>query len=99
MMKNKLKLIKILLNFFIDKIDAGTCDLDEQELDEIIDTLQKINATYLSKYQAYTYLNVSRATFDNLVADGKLPQGKKVAGFKELMWEKQDIVKYITKRK
>lgn len=43
---------------------------------------------------AYTYLNISRATFDNLVKDGLLPKGKKVAGFKELFWYKKDLNKY-----
>lgn len=40
---------------------------------------------------------MSRATFDNLVRDGKLPKGKKVPGFKELMWYKRDLRKYLNK--
>ena len=31
----------------------------------------------MSKYEAYSYLNISRAKFDNLVKEGKLPKGKK----------------------
>ena len=50
----------------------------------------------MSKYQAYTYLNMSRATFDNLVREGKLPKGVKVAGFKELFWYKKDLDKAVT---
>jgi predicted DNA-binding transcriptional regulator AlpA len=50
----------------------------------------------MSKYQAYTYLNMSRATFDNLVREGKLPKGVKVAGFKELFWYKKDLDKALT---
>jgi predicted site-specific integrase-resolvase len=38
----------------------------------------------LSKYEACRYLNVSRATFDNYVREGKLPRGKHEVGFKEL---------------
>ena len=45
----------------------------------------------LSKYQAYTYLNISRAKFDNLVREGRLPKGQKVAGFKELRWYRRDL--------
>lgn len=45
----------------------------------------------MSKYQSYTYLGISRATFDNLVREGKLPRGKKVPGFKELRWYKKDL--------
>lgn len=49
----------------------------------------------MSKYQAYTYLNISRATFDNLVRTGKIPRGKKIAGFKELAWYKKDLKKLL----
>lgn len=38
----------------------------------------------ISKYQACQKLNVSRATFDNLVREGIIPRGEKVIGFKEL---------------
>ncbi len=48
----------------------------------------------MSKYQAYTYLNMSRAKFDNLVREGKLPAGKKIPGFKELHWYKKDLKPY-----
>lgn len=49
----------------------------------------------MSKYEAYSYLNISRAKFDNLVKEGKLPKGKKQQGFKELSWTKGDLDKYI----
>lgn len=53
----------------------------------------------MSKYQACQYLNVSRATFDNLVKDGFLPEGKHQAGFKEKYWRRSDILKYTPKSK
>lgn len=53
----------------------------------------------LSKYQACQYLNVSRATFDNYVREGKLPKGKKEAGFKELFYTKKDLDTFIADRK
>ena len=49
----------------------------------------------MSKYEAYSYLNISRAKFDNLVKEGKLPQGKKQQGFKELSWFKKDLDLFI----
>ena len=49
--------------------------------------------TKLSKYQASKYLDVSRATFDNWVKDGKLPEGRKEQGFKEKFWIKSDLDK------
>ena len=45
----------------------------------------------LSKYEACRYLNISRATFDNYVREGKLPKGQKQAGFKELSWSYKDL--------
>ena len=67
----------------------------EEEMLEVVKMLKKYTRqdTPLSKYQAYTYLNISRATFDNLVREGKLPKGKKQAGFKELCWYKKDLKK------
>lgn len=82
----------------IDKdIDAGNSNIDEQEALEIIGILKEYTRkdSPMSKYQAFTYLNISRATFDNLVKEGKLPEGKKVAGFKELFWYKRDLDKYL----
>ena len=49
----------------------------------------------ISKYQAYQYLGVSRATFDNYVRERKIPRGKKVQGFKELQWHQKDLDKFI----
>lgn len=85
---------KILLSI-VDDIDAGNTNADEEELFEIVKVLKEMvrKDVPMSKYQAYTYLNISRATFDNMVRDGKLPKGKKVAGFKELQWTKKDLVK------
>ena len=48
----------------------------------------------MSKYQAFNYLHISRATFDNLVREGKIPQGKKQQGFNELQWFKKDLNAY-----
>lgn len=94
-----LELIKKLLQQIIDDLDVGNSNLSEQECIEIIDIIKKYSnrEEKLSKYQAYTYLNISRATFDNLVREGKLPQGKKQQGFKELSWTKKEIDKYIKK--
>ena len=90
-----LQTIKKILLGIIDDIDAGNSNADEEELYEIVKVLKEMvrKDVPMSKYQAYTYLNVSRATFDNMVRDGKMPKGKKVAGFKELQWEKKDLIK------
>ena len=91
-----LQVIKRLLLKIIDDIDAGNSEMSEKELYEVTDLLKRYNFRdkYISKYQAYTYLNISRAKFDNLVRDGVLPRGKKIEGFKELQWSLKDIKEY-----
>lgn len=90
-----LRAIRDLLQKIIDDIDAGNSSLDENEEVEIIKALRKYTRkdSPMSKYQAYSYLNISRATFDNLVREGKIPRGKKIPGLKELVWYKKDLVK------
>ena len=92
-----LNVIKELLLKIVDDIDTGNSNLSEEESMEVIKSLRKYTRkdVPLSKYQAYTYLNMSRAKFDNMEIEGKLPKGKKVAGFKELIWYKRDLNKYI----
>ena len=87
-----LQTIKKLLLGIVDDIDAGNSNIDEQEaiqIAKILKSMRKDNP--MSKYQAYTYLNISRATFDNLVREGRLPKGRKIPGFKELIWLKKDL--------
>ena len=86
------------LQRIIDDIDSGNSNIPSEEaLEEILDLINKATNTQnkLSKYQAMKYLNVSRATFDRLVADGKIPKGKKEQGFKELFWEKKALIDYV----
>ncbi len=88
-----------MLNQLIDDIDAGNSNITEEEATQIINMLSAIHDPYLSKYQACQLLNVSRATFDNLVREGKLPRGMKRSGFKELTWKKNDILNALKERK
>jgi predicted DNA-binding transcriptional regulator AlpA len=91
--------LKSLLNIVINELDSGHTTLDNDDVEKIIDDIKEVlsNNKPLSKYQAYTYLNISRATFDNMVRDGKIPKGQKIEGFKELFWYKYDLDKIINK--
>lgn len=91
-----IRVLQSLLRKIDKDIDAGNSNITEEESLKIVELLKEYTRkdTPMSKYQAYTYLNISRATFDNLVKEGKLPMGKKVAGFKELFWCKQDLDRY-----
>ena len=93
-----MKVIRNLLQQVIDNIDAGNSDLTEQECFDVIKILQDYTAkdAPLTKYQAANYLHVSRATFDNLVANGKIPSGKKLyQGDSNIFWYKKDLNKYL----
>lgn len=85
----------------IDNIDAGNSNITEEEGLKLITVLKEYTDKdiQMSKYQAYQYLRVSRATFDNYIREGKLPKGKKIEGFKELFWSKKQLDEYIKSNK
>lgn len=89
--------IKNILNQIIDNIDSGNSNITEEDEIHIIDCLRKYTHKDegMSKYSACQYLNICRAKFDNMVKDGKIPEGKKVIGFKEKRWYKKDLDKVI----
>ena len=92
-----INLIRSLLQKCIDRIDAGNSNISADEEIEIIELLKKYTDKdrRLSKYQACTYLNMSRATFDNYVREGKIPKGKKETGWKELSWSESELKEVI----
>lgn len=96
-----LKVIKELLLKVINDIDAGNSNLTEEEAYKVVDTIKEFTdkEKRLSKYSACKYLNISRATFDNYIREGKLPKGKKEIGFKELSWDKKSLDKFIENMK
>ena len=86
-----------LLEQCLDNIKAGTSNISEEDQLEIVEMLRKYTDKdrRLSKYQACTYLNMSRATFDNYVREGKIPKGKKEIGWKELSWSESELKEVI----
>lgn len=91
-------MIRKYLLKLVDDIDAGNSNLTEKGAVELVDALKRLTDKQkrLSKYEACKYLNVSRATFDNYVREGKLPRGTKEAGFKELSWTIKELDEFIT---
>lgn len=84
-----------LLNI-VKTIDEGDCDISDEEVLQLTTVVKDFTHRDkpISKYRACEYLNVSRATFDNYVAQGKLPKGVHEQGFKELFWYKKDLDKF-----
>ena len=96
-----LKVIKLLLEKIINDIDCGNSNITEDEAMDIIKIIKSYTdkTQRLSKYQACQKLNISRATFDNLVREGVIPRGEKVVGFKELFWKEKALDKVIKSRR
>ena len=95
-----LQVIKELLLKIVDDIDAGNSNASEDELMQVAGVLRKYTRKDkpINKYQAYTYLGISRAKFDNMVREGLIPRGKKEAGSRELKWLKKDLPKPVKKK-
>lgn len=94
-MKNIIsKWVSKTLREIADKIDSGSCELEEEQA---MDIMSCIGHEAMSKDSACSYLNISRSKFDSLVADGKLPKGKKRRGFKELVWFKDELSDVLNK--
>lgn len=90
-----------MLRKIADKIDEGSISSNPEETMQAMEALKTFvdKEQKLSKYQAYQYLNMSRASFDNYVREGKIPRGKKEAGFKEKFWTKKDLDEFKSKSK
>lgn len=95
------KIIRAILQKFIDDLDANNTNIDYEKECEILRLLSNVNIgqeNEMNKTQAADYLGVSRATFDNYVRDGFIPKGKQVGSFKELRWYKSDLDLYLMKQ-
>ena len=89
-----LKIIRSILQKFIDDIDANNTNLNYEQQCSIIRILSNVDIgqeNEMNKTQAADYIGVSRATFDNYVRDGFIPRGKQIGSFKELRWYKSDL--------
>lgn len=83
------KLLSTTLRNVADSIENGTCTLTPEQTEKYLGMMA---IEPISKDQACQYLGISRATFDNYVREGKLPKGKKQRGFKELSWDKGELM-------
>ena len=103
-MNVKLKILRKVLEEAINNIDAGNSNHSDDELDDIISSLTKLNRGIkrISKREACerilhcspsTFDNCSPSTFDNYIKLGLIPRGHKDYGFKELSWSEKDFDK------
>lgn len=78
------KAIAAIFRKIADKIEAGTCEVDDRELTEIANMLvhRKLNAEQLSHH-----IGVSRSTIVRMVTDGRLPHPRKTLGGEKYWWQ------------
>ena len=91
------KLVSKYLREAADRFDADSSELSEAEA---IDILRIVAHEVMSKAQACQYLNLSPQRFDQLIREKKIPKGRKVVGYKELRWyrDELDMCKYRKNR-
>lgn len=93
-MNIKLKIVRDLLQESINNIDAGTSNHSEEELNEIIKDLTKLNRGIKRISKAYAcehILHCSASTFEKYIRIGLIPKGHKEVGFNELSWSEDDF--------
>ena len=83
MIKSK-KAIAAIFRQIANKIEAGTCEVDDRELNELANMLihRKLNAEQLSHH-----LGVSRSTITRMVTDGRIPHPYKTRGGDKYWWQ------------
>lgn len=99
------ELIGNLLKLFQESYDRGDCDdLSDVDRFKLLESLSDLYSTILNKedvtyckYRAIKYMGLSRAQFDNLRREGKLPKGIKEQGG-TLRFKKTDLDNYIKQK-
>ena len=93
----ELQAIDDLLMEFHDRIKSGRCLTNKSQNSLMLSFLHRIanKDEGMSFVQACEYTHIRPSTFRRLVADGKLPQGKKRKGFTEKFWYAKDLDEYL----
>ena len=88
----KLTLVKSILQTIINDIDSGNSNASEEELNEIVDTVNRITRkdVTMTKYASCKYMHMSRSKFDKYIREGLIPKGKHEQGG-TLRWNKKDL--------
>lgn len=92
------KTLITLVENMLNNMKAGNSNIDEEGELELISVIQKITSPELTKLEAADYIGKSRATFDNYIKMGFIPEGTKRRGSSVLFWRKSDLDKYLNKK-
>ena len=88
MIEDLRKLIAKELRKVSDRIDAGTSEVSETQ---VMDVMSMLTHRVMSKEVACRFMNLSRSRFDDLIREGRIPKGRKRVGFKELVWWEDEL--------
>lgn len=66
-----------------DKIDAGTCEVSQDDALEIMSVISNVS---LSREESARYLNMNASTFRKKVEAGKIAKPHKRRGLVEKLW-------------
>lgn len=80
-----------LLKQTINDLEAGNSELSESEA---MDLMRIFCRQGMSKAMACKYLNMDRNKFDRYIRENKLPKGKKILGYNELRWYRDELDEY-----
>lgn len=89
--------LKAIANIFrrvADKIEAGTCEADQETLMEMANMLLHVK---LNAEQMCHYLNCSRSTLTRMICDGKIPHPRKELGETTKYWWQDEVDDWIRK--
>ena len=89
-----INLIKESLKQILDNIDTGNSNISEENQEELLNILERINSKELTKSESANYIGVSVSTFDNYIRKGLIPKGRKKQNTKTLLWNKSDLNKF-----
>lgn len=77
-----------------DKIDAGTCEVSQDDAIEIMSAISNVS---LSQEESARYLNMNTSTFRKKVEAGKIAKPHKRRGLTEKLWFLHELKRALFK--
>lgn len=77
-----------------DKLDAGTCEVSQDDAIEIMSAISNVS---LSQEESARYLNMNTSTFRKKVEAGKIAKPHKRRGLTEKLWFLHELKRALFK--
>ena len=95
---NTLELLKLSLLQLVNDIDSGNSNISEHQQKEVLSFIQRLLSPDLTKLESADQIGVCRATFDNYIKKGLIPEGEHHRGSNELRWKRYDLDNYLNNK-